>query len=93
MERVFGDYREKGDKEGNISKRIRRCNDHLSFLLRFRNILNEAFSYLMLAYIAVVVLILCFEVYLLFQMQNNWQTAYTSVTGTTIQITAKKYLC
>nr|CAI5862277.1 unnamed protein product [Callosobruchus analis] len=70
MERVFGSLERKGDTEENISKRIRRCNDQLTFLLSFRNTLNEAFSYLMLAYIGVVVLILCFEVYLLFQMDS-----------------------
>nr|CAI5862275.1 unnamed protein product [Callosobruchus analis] len=34
MERVFGSLERKGDTEENISKRIRRCNDQLTFLLR-----------------------------------------------------------
>ncbi|VEN49134.1 unnamed protein product [Callosobruchus maculatus] len=56
--------------EKTISQRIRRCNDQLTFLLSFKNTINDVFSSLMLVYIGVVVLILCFEIYLLFQMDS-----------------------
>nr|CAH7730809.1 unnamed protein product [Callosobruchus chinensis] len=70
MERVFGDYPGKKESEKTISERIRRCNDQLTFLLSFKNTINDVFSSLMLVYIGVVVLILCFEIYLLFQMDS-----------------------
>nr|CAI5824709.1 unnamed protein product [Callosobruchus analis] len=70
LERVFGDYPGKKENEKTVSERISRCNDQLTFLLSFKNTINEVFSSLMLVYIAVVVLILCFEIYLLFQMES-----------------------
>ncbi|CAH2011059.1 unnamed protein product [Acanthoscelides obtectus] len=56
------------DTSHQTSEKIRRCNLHHTFLLSFRSKVNDAFSLLMLAYIGVVVMILCMEIYLMFQM-------------------------
>ncbi|VEN46151.1 unnamed protein product, partial [Callosobruchus maculatus] len=67
LERVFDTT---VDQSMKISEKIRKCNMHHTFLLSFRTMLNDAFSMLMLAYIGVVVMILCMEIYLMFQMDS-----------------------
>ncbi|CAH2004119.1 unnamed protein product [Acanthoscelides obtectus] len=66
IENMFCDNRHNSD----FDLRIKRCSDHHTFLLEFRAMLNDTFSYLMLIYMGVIILILCIEMYLIMSLDS-----------------------
>ncbi|CAH2002728.1 unnamed protein product [Acanthoscelides obtectus] len=57
MNNIFaGDY-------FTIKAQFGKCDDQLSFLLRFKTLINNTFSTVVLMYLGIVVLILCLEMY------------------------------
>nr|CAI5829641.1 unnamed protein product [Callosobruchus analis] len=67
VEKIFSYTSEKRE---NFSLKIKRCNEHHTFLLGFRAMVNDTFSSLMLIYMGVVILILCIEMYLMMSMDS-----------------------
>nr|CAI5847037.1 unnamed protein product [Callosobruchus analis] len=55
-------------KNRDIRLKIKKCCDHHTFLLEFREMLNNTFSLLMLIYMGVIILILCIEMYLMMSL-------------------------
>nr|CAI5837750.1 unnamed protein product [Callosobruchus analis] len=53
-----------------INARFKKCNDHLTFLLSFRTLLNDTFSVVVLMYLGVIILILCIEIYFIMSMDS-----------------------
>nr|CAH7762641.1 unnamed protein product [Callosobruchus chinensis] len=67
MEVIFKDSR----NGMYIMDRFRKCDDHLSFLLSFRDSVNSTFSSVVFLYLGIITLIICIEIYFISILENT----------------------
>ncbi|VEN37306.1 unnamed protein product [Callosobruchus maculatus] len=67
MEVIFKD-----SKDGIfVMDKFRKCSEHLTFLLGFRDSVNSTFSWVVFLYLGIITLIICIEIYFISILENT----------------------